>query len=101
MIVVQLLRRQLSSLELFHLKLSKYFFHIFFILKNISSILFYVLNLIIWLYKNGPSCPLFDLFSSFSNKNHNLYNNYMQENVNTVHSAEIRTHNIQNMSLRT
>ena len=48
----------------------------------------------------GQTRPLFNLFSVFSNKHHyNLYNKYNWKMSIQVYGAEIRTYDLQNVSL--
>ena len=50
-------------------------------------------------FKKGHSWPLFNLFSVFSKKHYNFYNNIMWKNVHPVSGTGIWTYNLLNPSL--
>ena len=58
-------------------------------------------NPVITVLKKWANSDLFIVyFRSFSNKHHNnFYNKYMWKNIHPVYGAEIRTHDLRNMSL--
>ena len=57
-------------------------------------------NQFLILFLIGQLRPLFRLFLVFSNKKNTIFktNTYMWKNVHPIDSAEIQTHNLQNVS---